>query len=297
MQPKCECMITELPLEEPTEPSEPPSNITIITHGRCTDGFCAAWVARKVFPKAQIYFAHFGECPPDVTNKEVFMLDFSYKRSILLGMREKAKSLTVLDHHKTAQAELEGLPGCVFDMDKSGAGLAWHYFSHFNYPGYHNEFDEPMPWVVKYVQDRDLWKHELPETRAVNAVISSYPFNFQMWDELAHRSLDDVATEGQSILRYQEQVANDLVSYAREVVFDGHNVLAVNTSIMNSDVGCKLAKDRPFGIVWFQREDGKYIYSLRSLQNSNVDVSQIAKEHGGGGHRCSAGFVSDRLLV
>lgn len=276
------------------EKTEPPSNDLIISHARCTDGFCAAWVTRKVFPKAQFHFAHFGECPPDVRKKEVFILDFSYKRKVLLELRSKAESLMVLDHHKTAQADLSGLPGCIFDMEKSGAGLAWDYFG--RHQRVNSYFDQPTPWLVKYVQDRDLWKNELPQTKAVNAVISSYPLNFQMWDELSNRSLEDVQHEGQSIQRYQEQVANDLVSYAREVLFDGYSVLAANTSIMNSDVGCKLAKDRPFGIVWFQREDGKYIYSLRSTK-FGLDVSQIATRHGGGGHRASAGFVSDKLLI
>lgn len=272
------------------------SNVLIIFHGRCTDGWTAAWVARKVFPEAEFWAAHFNEAPPDCTDKEVFILDFHYKRSTLLAMKARAKSLTVLDHHKSAIAELEGLPGCICDMDRSGAGLAWHYFSHFVYPRYANGFDEPMPWLVRYVQDEDLWKHELPQTRAVNAVISSFPFNFRLWDELANRSLEDVKQEGEPIFRYQKQVANDLLTYAaREVVFDGHRVLAVNTSIMNSQVGNMLAEGRPFGIVWFQREDGKYIYSLRSTPEG-MDVERVAKAHEGGGHRLSSGFSSDKLL-
>jgi len=35
---------------------------------------------------------------------------------------------------------------------------------------------------------------------------------------------------------------------------------------------------------------GKRIYSLRSRQGSEVDVSEIAKRHGGGGHKHAAGF-------
>lgn len=276
---------------------EPPSNVLVIYHGRCTDGWTAAWIARKVFPEAQFHAAHFNEPPPDVTNKEVFILDFHYKRSVLLAMKAKAKSLIVLDHHQSAVSELEGLPGCICDMDRSGAGLAWHYFSHFSYPGYTRDFDEPIPWLVRYVQDEDLWRHELSQTRAVNAVISSFPFDFRLWDELANRSLKDVQHEGEPIYRYQKQIANDLLAYAaREVNFDGHKVLAVNTSIMNSHVGNLLAKDRPFGIVWFQREDGKYIYSLRSTKNG-LDVEQVAKAHRGGGHRLSSGFMSDKLLI
>ncbi len=276
-----------------SDKEEPPSKTTVIVHGRCTDGFCSAWVARKVFPNAKFVYTQFGDSPPDVKGQEVYIIDFSYRRQILQNMHEQARSLRVLDHHITAEKELLGLPYCRFDMRRSGAGMAWQQFS--NSDGSRN-LDEPMPWVVNYVQDRDLWKNELPESRAVNAVISSYPFNFDMWDELAHRTLDDVKKEGRSILRFQEQMASDMIRYAREVVLDGYHILAVNTSIMNSDVGNMLAKGRPFGIVWYQREDGKHVYSLRSNERG-VDVSQIALKHGGGGHKCSAGFTTDKQIL
>lgn len=281
--------------DEPSKQEPPSSNVMVIAHGRCTDGFCAAWVARKVFPHAKFYFAQFGEAPPDVTNKEVFMLDFSYRRNILLQMRATAKSLTVLDHHKSAMADLDGLPFCIFDMEKSGAGLAWDYFSHFPCPG-NQTFDEPRPWLIHYVEDGDLWRHTLNESWAVNAVVSSYPFCFERWDQLASKPLEEVIEEGKPIRRYQEQVANDLASYAREVNFDGYKVLSVNTSIMNSDVGNKIAMGRPFGVVWFQRDDGKYIYSLRSCGPEAIDVAKVAGVHGGGGHKLSSGFISDKIL-
>jgi oligoribonuclease NrnB/cAMP/cGMP phosphodiesterase (DHH superfamily) len=276
-----------------TEPEDPPSNVTVITHGRCTDGFCAAWVAQKVFPDANIIFAQFGESPPDTKGRETYILDFSYKRKILQSMYEQSKTLTVLDHHITAEADLAGLPYCYFNMNKSGSGMTWCYFNNCRQSD--RSFDGSMPWLVQYVQDRDLGKHELADTRCVNAVISSYPFDFETWDELSHRKLSDVKKEGCSILRFQEQMASDMVRYAREVELDGYRVLAVNSSVMNSDVGCMLADNRPFGVVWFQREDGKYSYSLRS-NKKGVDVSKIALHHGGGGHAQSAGFLAERSL-
>ena len=43
-------------------------------------------------------------------------------------IKEKAKNLVILDHHKTNQAKLEGINYAYFDMHKSGVGLAWEYF-------------------------------------------------------------------------------------------------------------------------------------------------------------------------
>lgn len=267
---------------------EPHSKVTVIVHGRCTDGFCSAWISRKVFPDAKFIYAQFGDSAPNVRNQNTFIFDFSYKRAVLQAMKEQSRSLYVNDHHATAEKELEGLPYCHFDMKKSGAGLAWQFFSRY--------LDGPSPWLVNYVQDRDLGKHELHQSKCVNAVIFSYPHNFEMWDELSKRKLEDVKKEGCSIVRFQEQMASDMVRYAREVSLDDYRVLAVNTSIMNSDVGCMLAKDRPFGVVWYQREDGRYVYSLRSNEKG-VDVSQIALKHFGGGHKTSSGFISDRQIL
>ncbi len=62
----------------------------------------------------------------------------------------------------------------------------------------------------------------------------------------------------------------------------------VSSSTLISDVGHELAKGRPFGVTWFER-DGQRVYSLRSV-DGGLDVSEIAKSFGGGGHEHAAGF-------
>ena len=141
-----------------TEPEEPPSKNIVIYHGRCTDGWASAWIAKKAYPKANFHPAQFGERPPDVKNKDALILDFSYRRPILQSLNEQAKSLTVLDHHITAEEDLAGLPYCHFNMNRSGAGLTWCYFNEIKKRD--QNFDSSMPWVVQYVQDRDLGRHE-----------------------------------------------------------------------------------------------------------------------------------------
>jgi hypothetical protein len=72
-----------------------------------------------------------GKPPPDVTGLDVAIVDFSYKRPVMIELARKAKSILVLDHHKTAEAELiEPCPGIEvhFDMNRSGAVMAWEYF-------------------------------------------------------------------------------------------------------------------------------------------------------------------------
>lgn len=168
-----------------------------------------------------------------------------------------------------------------FDMGKSGARLAWEYF----FPG------EVAPWLVDYTEDRDLWRWQLEESREVNACLASWPWTFEEWDRLAYDStaVAHFAVEGTAILRYQQQQITSICAHAREVELDGHKILAVNTSTLFSEVAGKLAEGRPFGAAWFFRGDGKAQWSLRSREGG-IDVSEIAKRRGGGGHFAAAGF-------
>jgi hypothetical protein len=124
-------------------------NPLILFHANCTDGFTAAWVAWRAFNRqADIHPCSYGDPPPDVGGREVYVVDFSYPRPVLEEMAQRAAFLRVLDHHKTAEEALRGLPYCQFDMTRSGARLAWDYW----HPGL------PPPPLVAYVEDRDLWR-------------------------------------------------------------------------------------------------------------------------------------------
>ena len=254
----------------------------VLYHSGCWDGFCAAWITHKVWPEAEYIPVQYGQDPPDVTGKHVLIVDFSYKRDVLIKMRESAMKLEVLDHHKTAQEELAGLDFCVFDMDKSGGRLAWEWL----------HADIPSHWLVDYTEDRDLWRHALPNSKEVNAALRSYPLDFYVWNTLSMMSATDLMREGESILRYQQTVVDSHVRHAREIELDGHKILAVNATTLFSEIAGELAKDRPFGAAYFIRDDGKKQWSLRSREGG-VDVSEIARSHGGGGHRNAAGFEEE----
>jgi len=274
----------------------------VIYHGNCPDGFTAAWVARKALgPDCEFVPAIYGQEPPDVAGRRVYILDFSYKRPVMRRILSAAHSVVVLDHHKTAEAELAGLcdefclrpdlianqPGSElplihFDMEKSGCRLAWERF----FPG-----AEP-PWLVRYAEDRDLWRWALAESREINAALGSYPRTFEQWDHFGACDFADarpwLVSEGAAVLRYQTQLVDSICRGAREAEVGGHVVMAANTSVLFSEVAEKLAEGRPFGAAWFLRRDGKRQWSLRS--RGGVDVAEVARAYGGGGHRNAAGF-------
>lgn len=123
-----------------------------IYHGNCFDGFTAAWAVWKRFGNNVDFFeGHYGVEPPDVTGRDVIIVDFSYKRPVLMEMAKVARTIFVLDHHKTAAEDLDGFLSARsyepddlikaaefdatypirvnFDMNRSGsrAALSDHY--------------------------------------------------------------------------------------------------------------------------------------------------------------------------
>lgn len=257
----------------------------VLYHASCWDGFCAAWAFRRQRPDAECVPVQYGESPPDVTGREVYVLDFSYKREVLLKMKESAKYLLVLDHHKTAEADLAGLDFCLFDMNRSGGRMTWEYF-----------VDKNPPWLVTYTEDRDLWTWSLPYSREINAALRTYPLEFDVWETLNVDSPDKLITEGHAILKAEAAIIRSHVNNAYEVEIDGHKVLCVNATMLISEIAGELAKGRPFGVTWFEGADGDRVCSLRS-RDGGVDVSAIAKSRGGGGHRNAAGFRSSEPLM
>lgn len=285
----------------------------IIYHSPCSDGFAAAWVAHIKYPHAEFVKGIYGELPPDCTDRDVFLLDFSYKRDVLSSIVAAAKRVTVLDHHKTAEADLEGLlgPNCgqlrgKFDMTKSGARLAWEWF----FP------NEPVPWLVQIVEDRDLWRFALPHSQELNAVLFSHEQDFLIWSNLdvALRHADHRArmvAEGSALLRKQNKDVRELVELLCHRL-EFWKLEPANPSNMNyyggisaavpqtvlcanlpynyaSEAGNLMAKGEPFAATYYQDAKGDFVFSLRSDENG-VDVSEIAMRYGGGGHKHAAGF-------
>ncbi|MDD9738468.1 DHHA1 domain-containing protein [Marinovum sp. SP66] len=272
-----------------------------IHHGNCADGFTAAWCVREALGDAVEYIpARYGSTPPDVTGADVIIVDFSYKRPVLERMALDARSILVLDHHKTAQEDLlnlpypaggweahravAGNPAALFDMDRSGAQMAWDYFC-----------GGARPQLVDYVADRDLWTWKLDRSREISAVIASHDMTFDQWDEFAARmqadaDLGQMADEGEAILRkHDRDVRATLNLTTRTMVIGGHKVPVANTPYsMASDAAGTLAEGNPFAAVYFDGPEGR-AFSLRS-RGDGLDVSEIAKKYGGGGHRNAAGF-------
>ena len=291
-----------------------------IYHSPCADGFTGAWVVNRAF-KGEVDFhpGVYGESPPNVAGRDVILVDFSYKRPVLTSLLQsddvrQANTILVLDHHKTAAADLDGLmapgegfykgdgwrPDCwragweqtdewpvrsVFDMERSGAQIAWDFF----FPR------EPRPLLVDYVGDRDLWRFALPLSREVNAYVFAYEYKFAEWDHLDrqlrnYRDVQNVADLGGAIERKHHKDVAELVKVCeRTMIIGGYAVPVANIPYtLTSDAGHLMAKGERFAACYWDTPNGR-VFSLRST-DEGLDVSLIAKGYGGGGHRNASGF-------
>lgn len=264
----------------------PHKKIVVLYHADCPDGFGGAYAAWKKFGDSAEYVpVEHGFPPPDhLANKEVYIIDFSYPVSILQNILAEAQSLVVIDHHEGTRAAVESVPQHVYDGKHSGAFLAWNYF-HPN---------TAVPVLLLYVQEGDLYTFSIPDAQAVLTYCYTLPFTFESWESLMKRmeepaEVKKIAERGKIYVEYGKALKKQIADRAWLVSFEGYEVLAVDAPrAFGSDVGHTLAERKPpFGMVIRAKRDGLRV-SLRG--DGSVDVSELARRHGGNGHPNAAAF-------
>ncbi len=278
----------------------------VIYHKNCMDGTTAAAVAKEAIERSghtvELLAAAYGDAPPPrdtIHGRHVYIVDFSYPRETLLTMYEDALDLLVLDHHKTAAADLADLPFAEFDMDRSGAGMAWDNFN----PG------KARPPLVKYVEDRDLWRFAHgDETRFFCAVVQA-DFNriedaddkviaAQLLLQADNEDVHQIMNEGRILVEHFNGIVDNIEEQGAYLV----NLLGTDCSCINapgifaSELGNALVKhhNRP-ALVWYC--DGQIVKGMLRSADHLPDVSAIARAFGGGGHRNAAGFRAGLLFL
>lgn len=266
-------------------------NTVILYHSNCPDGFGAAFAAWKKFGRRATYV------PVDrkpvlskgLKGKTVYSLDFVHNEPMLSKLLKTAKKVIFIDHHITTRKDVKRGFDWLFDLNHSGAVLAWKYF-HPN---------KKVPKLLKYIEEGDLWKFRSSNIHFLLGYIYSLPYDFKAWNKLS-RDMEKAANRrnyikfGKLISDYNDIIVKGVVKRAELVRFGKYKVLAANSSVkkFTSEIGHELCRRKPpFGIIWFAEKDGIKV-SLRS--KGSVDVSKIAKKFGGGGHKASSGFTLPR---
>ncbi len=259
-------------------------NAAVLYHAD-NDGFGAAYAAWTALQDTAHYIpVQYGQPVPEIPEgvEELFIVDFCYDADTCSDLQERYATV-ILDHHKTAAPVIEQLCHSFYCATKSGAVMAWEFFSP----------DVAVPAILQYVQDYDLWQFKLPYSKDVNLAISSLPWEFEAW---AEARLDGLMCAGAAIKSFQDgQIKKDMRNVrmmelnCSEGTFE---VPVVNTSQNISEVGhelCARHPNAPFSISYVDRNDVR-TWALRS--EGEFDVSEVAQSLGGGGHKNAAGFTT-----
>ncbi len=273
----------------------------ILYHGRnCPDGFAAALAAWLYYDgKAEFLGLDHGDVTsvddlPALSGRAVYILDFSFADHILRAIEERAAKMVMLDHHLSAAQKLTGFVcrcGVVhFDMEKSGSRLAWEFF----HP------DLPVPELIRFVEDRDIWVWQFPQSAGFLAALDMEAFDFSRWQEIANFDAGQLLAyigRGQAMDEKFNNLSDLIAEGARPVSFNGVQGLMVNApGLFHSQVGDLLCKKSgTFALLWTVDKNGIVKCGLRSKPGFNC--IDLAARMGGGGHAQACGFKMsvDRL--
>lgn len=237
-------------------------------------------------------------------NEEVCFADFTPPLNVMCKILDSGARLTVLDHHQTALVDIEraevyaretgGSFTYRFDSDRCGSAILWEFIT-----------GTKAPLIVKYVQDRDLWKWELPESKEFSeglySVSSSDPQRVieALFDKMQFGGntlmcvlLTDCIERGRILLKSKQDQVLGACSDKKRITFGkflNYDVAMICSSTNISEIGNQLCLQYPidFAIVYFDFS-GYRKFSLRSV--GEFDVSAIAARFKGGGHKNAAGF-------
>lgn len=278
----------------------------IIYHKNCTDGACAAWAAQYHAERAGLVANLVPADPmrtpdlPEGTFDIAFIVDVCIPLDDLRAIDARTRlGCWVLDHHKTNREDVAGWERAVWDMERSGAGLAWDETQRLL-----GLELEARPGFVDYVEDRDLWRFKMPGSREVNAAICSQPREPETFERLAGVSaaaggwavhLPTLRAEGEGVLSVHEDLARRAADSA--LVVDAPSVgpvSLVTCPVLQSDVAGHLVElhARP-AIIWYSREEEGLPVAQVSFRSADSlpDVSGLARSWGGGGHRNASGAM------
>jgi hypothetical protein len=266
----------------------------ILYHGHhCPDGFAAALAAWLFYAgKAEFLGLDHGDVKsvdglPALAGRVVYMLDFSFEPEIMRAIEQRAVKLVVLDHHKSAAEKMTGFVcrrGVVhFDMNKSGSRLAWEFFL----PG------QAVPDLVRFVEDRDIWVWQYPQSAGFLAALDMEPFEFARWRDIARFDAAQLAIyveRGKAMDEKFSKLAAGIAEGAQDLVFNGVKGLMVNApAVFHSLVGDLLSKQSgTFALMWNIDKSGVVKCGLRSQRSFNC--IPLASSMHGGGHAQACGF-------
>lgn len=271
----------------------PDQPVVNITHSADADGAVSGLICKRFFKEVMTISTNhgkqinYGRIP---RGSIVIITDFSLP---VEEMRRMCDLHTVIwiDHHQVylepEYQEFSSLEG-YRSTEAAGCYLAWKYF--FG--------EEPVPKLVEYVSDYDIWEFKYPETLAFNYGLGMYNILPSYASEALIRRIffDDVLINsiiamGKRIDQYVNARNQLLCKYNgfRTKIF-GVDAVAINMRNTSSKVLDPL-KDENHQLLCtygYNSSIFKYRCSLYT-DTDTIDCNELCKRLGGAGHKSAAG--------
>ncbi len=271
---------------------------TVIYHDPCSDGFAAAFAAwMRLGDKAQYFpVAHRRDMDaqaPDVTGKRVAVLDITFSVGKMKQMIEESEFFVVLDHHASAEKALASVSedNKVFEGKQSGCTLAWNLF----HPS------KEIPLLFRYIEDKDIWRWGMKESKAFTASWSMLPMDFETYKNALTEGSMGIwkhISAGRMLLKYRQTLIDQAVKTAQPRRLKRKRewkAKVVNNTLplLISEIGDALVQqdDCDVALLWsYDHKQRVYRGSMRSGDDDH-DVSKVCSDLGGGGHKRAGGFA------
>ena len=263
----------------------------------------------------------------------VYVLDLPVDRVFGVSFRPDTQSSLLdhirrnviwIDHHKSSiESHPTSIPGYRID-GVAACRLAWHWFTaslgpnnpHCQPADYHladkqhfldRKVSEPL--AVRLAGEYDIWDKRDPNAEVFQFGLRSREMDETDWGQLLDSGCNESGYAGgrlvaellqNGILLQGYQQASDKCMMHRSFIaeWEGLKFLALNTARCNSLTFA--ARDVPEtghdALMGFYFDGQKWNVSLyHAKHRMDLDLSEIAKKHGGGGHRGACGFRVDKL--
>lgn len=261
----------------------------LITHDDLDGAGCAV-LGMVAYDQIQVYICNYetvNNVVLDVLSgpDEILITDISVNPEVAEKIDRRGK-VTLLDHHKTA-AWLNRYPWAKVDSSCCGT---MHLYNHLSKNNIRiNKYRE----FVEMVNDYDLWLHKDPRSRQLNRLHSIIGHQ-RFIKRFSSDSRVKFKPEEKLLLELEEEKIREYCfctnGYENEDQ-DGNKYLIVFAELYTSELGEYLLEKHPqyAYVMIINAHQNPIKVSLRS--RGDVDVAEIARRYGGGGHKAAAGFT------
>jgi len=272
-------------------------------HKSDLDGHCSGAIIKLQYPECEMVGVDYSDDIMDFNldfepGEDIYVVDFRFDMGTMETLSDDYR-LHWIDHHKTfiEEAHAAGFiasGGQLLVIGQAACELVWEYL----FP------KEKAPVPVWLLGRYDVWDHEdervMPFQWGMRNFPNTLPDNIKLWADVI-RSPDyfcEIMLTGRTLLEYQK---NQDAKYAKgmsyEMEFEGYRAIVMNKAYANSKAFDAVYDPEKHDImILFGVKPGKCKYSI-FCDKPEIDVSEIAKRYGGGGHRGAAGFFSDKILT